>query len=137
MRACAPTRALIREVDPDAVVADILTVAASLAAQAEERPWATLVPHVLSGGRGPGCRPTRWARCRRARASGRGCGARCARCSPAGEERGRRELNGARERVGLAPLEHTHGGISRDLALVATFPQLEYPRARRAAPGCT
>jgi UDP:flavonoid glycosyltransferase YjiC (YdhE family) len=46
----------------------------------------------------------------------------------AGEERGRQELNGARERLGLAPLDHLHGGISRQLALVATFPQLEYPR---------
>src|ERR671915_20530 len=45
-----------------------------------------------------------------------------------GEEQGRRELNGARERVGLPPLDHVHGGISRRLALVATFPQLEYPR---------
>ena len=48
-----------------------------------------------------------------------------------GEERGRRELNGARRRVGLPDLEHTHGGISRQLALVATFPQLEYPRHDR------
>ncbi len=35
--------------------------------------------------------------------------------------------------MGLAPLGHTHGGISRELALVATFPQLEYPR-REPAP---
>jgi UDP:flavonoid glycosyltransferase YjiC (YdhE family) len=48
-----------------------------------------------------------------------------------GEERGRFELNGARERLGLPPLAHTHGGISRQLALVATFPQLEYPRHER------
>ena len=46
-----------------------------------------------------------------------------------GEEQGRVELNGARERVGLPPLVVMHGGISRDLAIVATFPQLEYPRA--------
>ena len=38
------------------------------------------------------------------------------------------ELNAARERLGLPPLPFTHGGISRDLAIVATFPQLEYPR---------
>jgi UDP:flavonoid glycosyltransferase YjiC (YdhE family) len=38
------------------------------------------------------------------------------------------ELNGARERVGLSPLPDVHGGISRELAIVATFPQLEYPR---------
>jgi UDP:flavonoid glycosyltransferase YjiC (YdhE family) len=46
-----------------------------------------------------------------------------------GEEQGRVELNGARERVGLPPLGDVHGGISRELAIVATFPQLEYPRA--------
>jgi UDP:flavonoid glycosyltransferase YjiC (YdhE family) len=45
-----------------------------------------------------------------------------------GEEQGRVELNGARERVGLPPLAEVHGGISRQLAIVATFPQLEYPR---------
>ena len=45
-----------------------------------------------------------------------------------GELRGRGELNGARRRVGLPPLDHVHGGISRQLALIATFPQLEYPR---------
>jgi UDP:flavonoid glycosyltransferase YjiC (YdhE family) len=49
-----------------------------------------------------------------------------------GEQQGREELNGTRERVGLPPLDHVHGGISRELALVATLPQLEYPR--REAP---
>lgn len=48
-----------------------------------------------------------------------------------GQERGREELNGARERVGLPALDHVHGGISRQLAIVATFPQLEYPRHDR------
>ena len=47
VKASASCRALIQDFDPDAVVADILTVATSLAAQAEDRPWATLVPHVL------------------------------------------------------------------------------------------
>jgi UDP:flavonoid glycosyltransferase YjiC (YdhE family) len=45
-----------------------------------------------------------------------------------GLEHGRRDLNRQRERLGLAPVERFHGGISADLALVATFPQLEYPR---------
>jgi UDP:flavonoid glycosyltransferase YjiC (YdhE family) len=48
----------------------------------------------------------------------------------AGERQGRAELNGARERVGLPPLDHVQGGMSRLLSLVATFPQLEYPRKR-------
>jgi len=46
-----------------------------------------------------------------------------------GVERGRIELNATRARLGLPALEHGHGGTSRQLALVATFPQLEYPRA--------
>src|SRR5438105_1741913 len=44
------------------------------------------------------------------------------------EDVGRDGLNGARARVGLPPLDYLHNGISRELALVATFPQLEYPR---------
>jgi UDP:flavonoid glycosyltransferase YjiC (YdhE family) len=46
-----------------------------------------------------------------------------------GEQQGQAELNETRARVGLGPLEHVHGGTSRQLALVATLPQLEYPRS--------
>jgi UDP:flavonoid glycosyltransferase YjiC (YdhE family) len=46
-----------------------------------------------------------------------------------GLRQGRDQLNETRRRLGLAPLDHFHGGISRRLCLVATFPQLEYPRA--------
>jgi UDP:flavonoid glycosyltransferase YjiC (YdhE family) len=45
-----------------------------------------------------------------------------------GLQLGRTELNETRARLALPPLDHVHGGISRALALVATFPQLEYPR---------
>jgi UDP:flavonoid glycosyltransferase YjiC (YdhE family) len=130
VRAATETTApLVRSFDPDVVVADILTVAANFAAQMEGRRWATLIPHVLPTAE-PGLPPY-------------SVGARLPRSpfgsalwgmfSPVlsrGEERGRREMNEARRRVGLAPLDHTHGGISRELALVATFPQLEYPRHR-------
>jgi UDP:flavonoid glycosyltransferase YjiC (YdhE family) len=125
--ASAETRRLIRETDPEVVVADILTAAAALAAELEERPWATLVPHVLPmgepgfpvyalGGVYPRTQPGErlWRLVRPILIKG--------------EELGRRELNGARARVGLPPVGHVHGGISRQLALVATFPQLEYPR---------
>jgi MGT family glycosyltransferase len=37
-------------------------------------------------------------------------------------------MNEMRAAVGLAPVDRLHGGISAELALVATFPQLEYPR---------
>ncbi len=131
VRAAHETVPLIREFDPDAVVADVLTVAGGLAAQMEQRPWATLVPHVLpTSERGlppysVGARLPRTA-------VGHGLWGLMRPLLVVGEERGRAELNGARERVGLAPLAQTHGGISRQLALVATFPQLEYPRRERA-----
>ena len=130
VRAAHETVPLIRDVDPHAVVVDILTVAGSLAAQMEERRWATLIPHVFPAGE-RGMPPySVGARLPRTRVGAIGWGL----LDPllrGGAERGRRELNGARERVGLPPLEYVHGGISRQLALVATFPQLEYPRHER------
>ncbi|HEY6778899.1 MAG TPA: nucleotide disphospho-sugar-binding domain-containing protein [Thermoleophilaceae bacterium] len=121
------TRSLIREIDPEAVVTDILTVGAARAAELEGRPWVTLVPHVLPMGE-PGFPVySVGAVYPRTRAGGRLW--RLARpLLMRGEAQGRDELNGARGRVGLPPLGHVHGGISRRLALVATFPQLEYPR---------
>ena len=66
-------------------MADILTVAAALAAEVEERPWATLVPHVLPGRASPGFPPYSWAPCRRARRVGeRAVARRCGRCSSSG-----------------------------------------------------
>jgi UDP:flavonoid glycosyltransferase YjiC (YdhE family) len=131
VRASAVTRELIRSVDPDVVVADILTVAAALAAELEERPWATLVPHVMPMGE-PGF-PVYAVGAVYPRTS---VGARLWRMwrplLMRGEQQGRAELNETRARVGLQPLPYVHGGISRRLALVATLPQLEYPR--RAAP---
>jgi UDP:flavonoid glycosyltransferase YjiC (YdhE family) len=127
VKASAVTRELIRATDPEVVIADILTLAAALAAELEERPWVTLVPHVLPTGEqgfpvyAVGAVYPRTAAGRRLWGLARPLLMR-------GEELGRRELNGARARVGLSPLDHVHGGISRRLALVATFPQLEYPR---------
>jgi UDP:flavonoid glycosyltransferase YjiC (YdhE family) len=132
VRASAETARVIREVDPEIVVADILTVAAALAAELEERPWATLVPHVLPMGE-PGFPVYALGGVRPRTALGERMWRLARPLLMKGEEQGRRELNGARERVGLPPLEHVHGGISRRLALVATFPQLEYPR-RSAEP---
>ena len=46
----------------------------------------------------------------------------------AGLRRGRDELNDARHRLGLPPVQRFHGGLSEQLCIVATFPELEYPR---------
>ena len=43
-----------------------------------------------------------------------------------GLRQGRRELNDMRERLGLAPVQRLHGGLSQRLCMVGTFPQLEY-----------
>jgi UDP:flavonoid glycosyltransferase YjiC (YdhE family) len=127
VRASRETRPLVASFRPDAVIVDILTVAATLAAELEGRPWATLVPHPLptpDRGLPPFSIGARLPRTPLGAALWRLLDPLVRR----GMERGRRELNGARRRVGLPPLGHLHGGISRELALVATFPQLEYPR---------
>jgi UDP:flavonoid glycosyltransferase YjiC (YdhE family) len=127
VHATADTLPLVRDVAPDVVVADILTLAPALAAEIERRPCATLIPHVHP--HMPSDFPiyslgARLPRTAVGRALWRGAHPLVQR----GLERGRRELNRTRARLGLRALAHMHGGISRDLALVCTFPQLEYPR---------
>jgi MGT family glycosyltransferase len=127
-RATGQTRPLVASMQPDAVVADILTLAPALAGELEGVPVATVIPHVDPRS-APGWPPySVGARLPRTAAGRRLWGA-LSRATDAGLERGRAELNETRRRVGLGPLDHVHGGISRALALVATFPQLEYPRA--------
>jgi UDP:flavonoid glycosyltransferase YjiC (YdhE family) len=131
VRAARDTQPLIRELDPEVVVADILTVAGSLAAQLEQRPWVTLVPHLLPTGE-PGFPVYSVGAVYPRTALGAAMWRRLRPMLMKGEELGRRELNGARERLSLPPLDYVQGGISRQLSLVATFPQLEYPRAEGA-----
>jgi UDP:flavonoid glycosyltransferase YjiC (YdhE family) len=127
VRAARETEPLIRERAPDAVVSDILTLAPALAAEVVGVRLATVIPHVHPATE-PGFPPySLGARLPRT-AAGRGLWRAIARPVANGLRRGRDELNGARRRLGLEPVEHFHGGISRDLCLVATFPQLEYPR---------
>jgi UDP:flavonoid glycosyltransferase YjiC (YdhE family) len=127
VRASDSTRDVIRACDPEVVVADIITSAASLAAQAEGRRWVTLVPHVMPAG-APGFPIYSIGAVYPRTRLGRRFWDLVRPIVMTGEERGRVELNEARERVGLPPLADVHGGISRELAIVATFPQLEYPR---------
>ncbi len=118
---------LLEEMRPHAVVSDILTLAPGLAAERAGIPLATLIPHiypVVEPGRpffAIGLRPARTPLGRAVWRAGQ-------RALDIGLEQGRRDLNRQRARLELAPLERFHGGISPDLALVGTFPQLEYPR---------
>jgi UDP:flavonoid glycosyltransferase YjiC (YdhE family) len=126
-RATDQTRPLVAALRPDAVVADILTLAPALAGELEGLPVATVIPHVdprTAAGWPPysaGARSPRTA-------VGRRLWSAASRLTDAGLERGRVELNETRRRVGLPALDRVHGGISQALAMVATFPQLEYPR---------
>jgi len=118
---------LLEEMRPHVVVSDILTLAPTLAAEKAGVPLATLIPHiypVVEPGLpffAVGLQPPRTPIGRRVWRAGQ-------RALDAGLEQGRRDLNRQRERLGLPPIDRFHGGISAELALVATFPQLEYPR---------
>ena len=119
---------LLEKFRPHIVVSDILTLAPTLAAEHAGIPLATLIPHiypVVEPGLpffAIGLRPPRT---RLGRAIWRSGHERALRV---GLEQGRRDLNIQRSRLGLPPIDRFHGGISPDLALVATYPQLEYPR---------
>jgi UDP:flavonoid glycosyltransferase YjiC (YdhE family) len=128
VQATRDTLPLVREWEPDVVVADILTLAPALAAELEGRPWATLIPHVYPHGEPEFPIYSLGARLPRTTV-GRALWRAAQPPIAKGLELGRVELNRARARLGLEPLTHVHGGISRELALVATFPQLEYPRS--------
>jgi UDP:flavonoid glycosyltransferase YjiC (YdhE family) len=128
VRAARDTRPHIAAARPHAIVHDILTLGPALAGELEGVPVATLVPHVHPAPP-PGAPPYSFgARLPRTR-----LGARLWRlCDPIvalGLEHGRRDLDDARRRLGLPPVDRLHGGLSERLCLVATFPQLEYPRA--------
>ncbi len=127
VRSVAETRPAVAALRPHAVVADILTLAPALAAELEKVPRATLIPHVFPVGL-PGTPPYALG-ARRARTPlGRGLWRSLERGVERGLRQGRVELNETRRRLGLPPLAPLHGGLSRELCLVATFPQLEYPR---------
>jgi MGT family glycosyltransferase len=118
---------LIDDFRPDVAVSDILTLAPALAAERAGVRRATLIPHVYPVHEpemplfAVGAQPPRTP-------LGRAMWRAAQPLLASGLSRGRRELNEMRAAVGLAPTDRFHGGISSELALVATFPQLEYPR---------
>jgi MGT family glycosyltransferase len=118
---------LLERLRPDAVVVDVITVGAALAAEAAGVPYATLVVHPLHTPSrtlppfGYGRAPGRWPATRLRDAWMR-------RENRRDLERARRDLNRARRRLGLPPTERLDGGLSDRLVLVATLPSLEIPR---------
>lgn len=119
---------LFDELEPELVISDILTLAPTLAAEVHGVRHATLIPHLYPVHRdgmpffGMGMRPPRTP-------LGRGAWRAALPLLETGLRRGREELNRTRAQLGLAPLERFHGGLSEELILLGTFPQLEYPRS--------
>ena len=123
--AVAVTRPAVVAAAPDVVVHDVLTLAPALCGELQSVPVATLIPHLYPVG-SPGLPPfglgARQPRTAVGRRLWRGFDPLVAR----GLRVGRDELNATRARVGLPPRDRLFNGLSRELCLVATFPQLEY-----------
>jgi UDP:flavonoid glycosyltransferase YjiC (YdhE family) len=119
---------LVEELAPEAVVADVLTLAPALAGELCGVPVATLIPHVHPA-LTPGMPPYSIGARRARTAIGRALWRAPSGLMDRGLRIGRDELNRLRAALGLAPLHRLWGGLSRELCLVGTFPQLEYPRA--------
>jgi UDP:flavonoid glycosyltransferase YjiC (YdhE family) len=127
VRAAAETRPAVAMARPDVVVHDILTLAPALAGELESVPVATLVPHVYPVME-PGFPPYAFGARMPHTQVGRTLWRAFDRPVRAGLERGRAELNDTRRRLGLAPVDGLHGGLSTQLTMVGTLPALEYPR---------
>lgn len=125
--ATAETRRAVLDARPDVVVHDILTLAPAMAGELEGLPVATLIPHVYPVG-APGFPPYAFGARLPQTAVGARMWAAFERPVQAGLRRGRAELNDTRAKLGLPPVTRLHGGLSEQLCIVGTFPQLEYPR---------
>lgn len=118
---------VVREFKPDVIVSDVLTLSGTLAAEMNDVPLVSFVPHFwhatgtdtvpFGSGWAPAHNPL-------ARAFFR----RLGRLEHRALEYGRDEMNETRRHVGLPPIDRVHGGLSQRLVLVGTLPQLEPPR---------
>jgi MGT family glycosyltransferase len=122
------TLPLVESLAPDVIVHDILTLAPSLCAELHDIPCATLIPHVFPES-SPGFPIYSYGAIQARTPLGRAFWKRAQAPIDRGIESGRLSLNEARGSVGLPPQSRLHGGTSDQLALVATFPQLEYARS--------
>jgi UDP:flavonoid glycosyltransferase YjiC (YdhE family) len=118
---------VLRDIEPDVVVNDFFTQPATLAAEMEGVRRATVIPHPYPVYE-PGL-PYTYVSLIAPRTPVGAMAWRAARPWFARHaRRERRELNDVRAELGLGPVDRDYGGISEQLAMVATFPQLEYPR---------
>ena len=127
VKAVNESRPRIEEFSPDLVVHDVLTIAPALAAELIDIPRVTIIPHVYpvntpgSPPYGIGGHPPRSA-------LGRLLWKSLSRPISRGLSLGQRQYDELRKQVGLEPRGELYGSHSDLLVIVATLPQLEYPR---------
>ena len=130
--AAADLRAALEAERIDVVVSDLFTVAPAFAAELAGIPRATLIPHPYPvHGRGIPFYPLGLVAPRSrlgARAWDAAWPAIGTRLPNTRLRAVRAALDGVRRELGLGPFADYDGQVSNQLALVATFPQLEYPR---------
>ena len=119
----------LREIGPDVVVSDGLTAAPALAAEVEGVRRATLFPEVypVHASRLPPFESVLYPPRTPIGAAAWSAGLPLWRRLP-GPRAARRAFSREREALGLEPEAGFHGTVSDQLTMVATFPQLEYPR---------
>ena len=129
-RATRDTVALVRDVAPDAVVSDILTLAPALAGELEGVPRRRrVIPHV-DPRMPPGSAPySCGARLPRTRGRPSAVARRRPAAAPRARARPRRAQRDARAARACRRSSASTAASATALCLVATFPQLEYPRA--------
>lgn len=127
-RAVLDSEEEFRAFAPDVVVSDVLSNTSALIAERLGVPSITLVPHVYPVSV-PGGAP--WSAGMRDPRTpmGRWFWRRVARTMEAGYERGEQEYADLRAALDLPPAEGPMPTLSRELTIIATFPQLERPRA--------
>ena len=118
---------VLRDVQPDVVVNDLFTLPAALAAELARMRRATMIAHPYPVNE-PGM-PYFMVGLLPPRTPIGAVVLRAAQPWFARRERRQRAAqNAVRQELGLPPTERTFATISNELALVGTFPQLEYPR---------
>jgi UDP:flavonoid glycosyltransferase YjiC (YdhE family) len=127
VQATQETQPALAGFSPDVVVHDILTLAPAMGGELQGVPVATLVPH-LHPSSAPGFPPYALGARLPRTSAGSALWRRLSSLTETGLRVGRTQLNDARTRLGLPPVERLQPGISAELCLLATFPQLEYPR---------
>lgn len=118
-----------RDFDPEVVVADLFGIVPAIAAELDGVRQATLVPHTWPE-YGGGAPPWSWGFLPPRTVFGSALWRVGRMFEAVPRHRGKLVLDRARVELGLGPQRRGGPTLSDELVMVATYPQLEYPRPR-------